>query len=573
MALDLTLSNAISGLQAAQTNLALISANLANAQTPGYSRETLPEQTQVVGAGTSGVSTGVAARVVDQVLNGSLRAQTSISSAAATTDSYFQRIQDLFGKVSDNTSLSGTFAKFATGLQALASTPEDTVAQSAVVAAGQNLTEQLNSLSSSIQRLRGNADTDIGTSINTVNSLLNAIVRSNVAIAHANAFNQSSAALEDQRDQELQQLSQQLNIQSFTDANNQVVVLTGGGKTLVDGTFAEQLSFTPTSIFSATTPGSKITLNGLDITGDVQSGNIGALLQIRDTQLPNLTAEFNQFTKNLFSVGQVPQSSQIHTINGTPQAGDTFTVTIDGTSVTTAAPGLPANPTVTDIVSALNAAIATKPALANFSASVNGNNVQITDGSGNVVTSSIVVAGGPGTETFTAGVLATTDSGLSGPAPGDAHHFFAGVLSGSADNAATIEVNPSLVDNPSLLNGTPGNPDPTISQLLASNISSATPVFAPAGNFTSTQSLTLSAYSGQILGQNATAASAASDNASFQTGVQNEITARAQSVSGVNMDQELASLGVYQTAYSASAHVVQVVAALFQTLLQIQPGG
>ena len=71
--------------------------------------------------------------------------------------------------------------------------------------------------------------------------------------------------------------------------------------------------------------------------------------------------------------------------------------------------------------------------------------------------------------------------------------------------------------------------------------------------------LTLSQYAGQILGQSATAAATAHDDSQFQTGVQSEISTRAQSVSAVNLDQELANLSIYQTAYSASARVVQTV--------------
>ena len=90
------------------------------------------------------------------------------------------------------------------------------------------------------------------------------------------------------------------------------------------------------------------------------------------------------------------------------------------------------------------------------------------------------------------------------------------------------------------------------------------------GNFPAPLTLTLSQYAGQILGQSATAAATAHDNSQFQTGVQSEISTRAQSVSAVNLDQELANLSIYQTAYSASARVVQTVNNLFNTLLQIQ---
>jgi flagellar hook-associated protein 1 FlgK len=192
---------------------------------------------------------------------------------------------------------------------------------------------------------------------------------------------------------------------------------------------------------------------------------------MRDTQLPNMTAELNQFTKNLFSATQAP-------------------------------------------------------------------------------------------------TLGTANSGLG--ATNDAQHFFAGVdLAGGVDNAATIQVHPDLLANPSLLDGPAANPDPSISQALASGVT-APAAFAAAGNFSSGTTVTLSSYASQMLGQTASATAAASDNATFQSSLQTSFAARASSVSGVNVDQELADLTVYQNMYAASAHVLTAVDNMLTTLMQIQ---
>jgi flagellar hook-associated protein 1 len=572
MSLTLSLNNALTGLQAAQQNLALISANIANANTPGYSRQVLPATTQIIqGQGGGGVEIGVAGRVTDDILNSNLRSQDSVTSAASTLDSYLSRVQDLFGHVGNADAVTDTLSKFSSALQTLAATPEDTVAQTNAVSAGQALASQLNSISSGLQTLRSNADTDIGSAVTQANTLIQKIANYNGEIAHARAFNQSTATLEDQRDQALQQLSQQLDIQAFTRADDSVVVLTSGGKTLVNG-IAEQLSFTPSGTVVAGSPVSGVSINGLDITSEIHGGTIGALLQVRDKEVPALTSEFNQFTNALYNATQVSKSTQTQTLSsGTLTAGDTFTVTIDGTPHTTA--GLAGTATITDLANAINAAL---PAGTTFSASVTGANaITITDSKGNPLTSSIVLASGTGGETFTAGTpanaLPTTDSGLSGPPPGDAHHFFANVNTATGiDNAATIEVNPSLVANPGLLDGVAGTPSPTIAGALSDSVALSTPTFPSAGNFPAPLTLTLSQYAGQILGQSATAAATAHDDSQFQTGVQSEISTRAQSVSAVNLDQELANLSIYQTAYSASARVVQTVNNLFNTLLQIQ---
>jgi flagellar hook-associated protein 1 FlgK len=672
MGLTLSLSNALSGLQAAQNNLALISANIANAQTPGYSRQILGSTTQIIeGEGGGGVNTGVAERVTDPILIANLRSQAATTSAASTLDSYYQRIQDLFGNVGAANSLSDTLNKFTSAAQTLAASSDDPVAQQNLVSAGQQLSAQLNSMSAGIQTLRTNADTDIGNAVNQVNTLIQNIANYNSEIAHARAFNQSTATLEDQRDLAVQQLAQQMNISTFTRSDDSMVVMTGGGKTLVDG-IAETINFTPSGTVIAGSPVSKLTINGLDITSDITGGNIGALLQMRDTQLPNLTAELNQFTNQLFNAGQVataqnqtmsgtpavgdvlsgniegvafttaplgatttaaiaaaiqaqfanfpniqvtatgpntiqivdaaghpltsaialasgtgtesflasppanptvpftPMSTQSHTMSGTPAVGDVLTGTVDGINYTTAAIGAA---TTTAIAAAIQAQLGALPSVRVTATSAT--TIQFTDISGAPLSSTITFKTGTGTESFVAGTptqpLPSTNSGLSGPTVSDANHFFAAVNTATGlDNAGTIQVNPSIVKNPSLLNGAGGVSTPAIANALANSFEFSTPVFAATGNFNSAQTLTLGQYAGQILGQNSTAAAAAHDNAQFQTGVQNEISTRAQSVSGVNMDQELANLQIYQTAYSASARVVQAVNSMFNSLLQIQ---
>ena len=569
MGLSLALTTALSGLQAAQANLSLISANIANAQTPGYSRETLPQMTQVLGTqGDGGVLTGLPQRVSDQVLTANLRSQSSATSAASTLDSYFQRIQDMFGTVGGATSLSDTLGAFSSALQTLATTPEDPVAQANAVNAGQDTHHA--------------AQQHVGRHPDAAHQCRHrhrqrGEHRQHPARQHrdlqqqfvrAQANGQSTATIADQRDQALLQLSQQMNIQSFTRSDGTVVVMTGGGTTLADTT-AQTVSFTPTGTASATSPLSKITVNGTDITGSIQGGTIGALVQMRDKELPALTAELNQFANQLYNTAQVTQSTQLVTVGGgAPATGDTFRVTIDGQVFNTAAT---AGATVTDIVNAINGQLGATT----FSASVSGSNILITDSAGNPLTASIVQTGGTGTATFTpnapANALPTTNSGTSGAAPGDAHHFFAGVNTATGvDNAGTITVNPSLLNNPGLLDGVAGVPSQTIAAALSDAIAMGTPTFAAAGNFTAPVTGTLASYAGQILGQSATAASAASANSTFQTGVQNDVSTRAVNVTGVNMDEELGNLQIYQTAYAASARVMNVIQSMFTALMQIQ---
>ncbi|MFN5718777.1 MAG: FlgK family flagellar hook-associated protein, partial [Bradyrhizobium sp.] len=105
---------------------------------------------------------------------------------------------------------------------------------------------------------------------------------------------QPTADLEDQRNSALQDLASQMNVSYFTTSSGDLQIYTGSGQALVDST-AHPLSFTPTSNVTASTTYvagsptsgfSGITVNGVDITSQISSGKVSALVNLRDQTLP-----------------------------------------------------------------------------------------------------------------------------------------------------------------------------------------------------------------------------------------------------------------------------------------------
>ncbi len=470
MGLTVALQDAMTGLRATQTQIQVISANIANAQTPGYSEESVSQTPIRMPTGAAGVETGIVQRASDQLLTSSLAKQSSAASSASTTDNYLQQLQSLLGQVGSGSSFTDAYNNFVAAMQTESATPEDPVAQSAAVNAGQQLAQQLNQFSAGIQGLRSNADSDLGSAATNLNTALCQIAALNGSIVQLQATGQSTASLQDQRDQALNQVAQLIGVSSYTRPDGSMVVLASSGQSLIDGTSVSSFGYTPSGIVTAGSVLSNLTLNGQNITPSVTTGQIGALLQLRDTTLPNVTSELNQFTNNLFSLAQ---NANLNTANS-------------GTNLTN-----------------------------------------------------------------------------------DANHFFANVnIATGPDNAATIQVNPTLAANASLLyNGTLGV-DPTISSSITTALTSNT-AFAAAGNFPSGSNTTLSNYGAQIIGQAATAATNATQNNTYQTQLQTQMQTRLQSETGVNLDQELANLTVYQNAYGASARVISTIQTMYDALLAI----
>ena len=99
-----------------------------------------------------------------------------------------------------------------------------------------------------------------------------------------------------------------------------MVVLASSGQTLIDGTNVSTFGYTPSGVVTAGSTLSNVTLNGQNITSSITTGQIGALLQLRDTTLPAVTAEMNQFTNNLYNL---TTSTNLNTTNsGTNATND-----------------------------------------------------------------------------------------------------------------------------------------------------------------------------------------------------------------------------------------------------------
>jgi len=467
MGLDVALNYATSGLTVTQAQLQVVAGNIANAQTPGYSEESLPQSSYPVTTDGAGVVTGPIQRATDLALQKSLLGQTTIAGATSALNSYQQQIQSLLGQVSSGSTVGTALNNFQSALQTLSTTPQDPIAQSNAVSTGQQLTQQLNDMSSGIQTLRQSADTQIATDVGTLNTALTTIGQLNSQITQLQAQGQPTDTLQDQRDQALTTIANLIGVQSFVQPGGSMVVMTTQGQSLVNGGNVNQFGYTPSGVVTATTTMSPLTLNGVDVTSETTSGEIGALLQMRDTTLPGLTAQLNQFTNNLFNLSSTP-------------------------------------------------------------------------------------------------ALGTTNSGLG--ATNDANDFFAAVnIAGGVDNASTIEVNPDLVSNPSLLDTNAGAADPSISATLSSNLQ-GTGTFAAAGGLQATTT-TLGSYVAQMVGNAATSAAAASSTASDQSALLSQMQSQYSSATGVNLDNELSTLVVYQNAYAASAHVIEAVQAMYQALM------
>lgn len=293
-------STAYSALNASQLRMQLASSNIANADTEGYTRKTATQ----VSTQTGGVSTGVSVTAVTSNVNKYLLADivgaTSVASAASTTADFAQSLQALMGSTSGGdgtgTSLAQTLAELETAASELNSAPTSTTLKSQFVSALDSVTTSLRTLSSSVQGLRGDADQQIASSVDTLNTALQRISSMNDQIAQAKSSGQPTADLEDQRNSALQTVAGQMNVSYYVNSDGAMRVSTTSGTMLV-GTTAHLLAYDAAAATSADTVFSSITVQGQAIS--IEGGTIGALVEQRDETLPAVSASIDVLASGL----------------------------------------------------------------------------------------------------------------------------------------------------------------------------------------------------------------------------------------------------------------------------------
>jgi flagellar hook-associated protein 1 FlgK len=304
---DLALSSAIGSLMVLQQQMSVTSSNISNANTPGYTAETVQLGASVIdGVGSGVVALGTISNV-DQYLQAQLISANSQATQASTYNTYYQNLQQVMGQVGTSDTggndISSQLATLQTSLSQLAATPQNSSLSNSVVSALDNVTSNMRASSQQIQSLRTQADQQISDTVDDVNTQLDAINSLNSQIATAKARGQSTAALDDQRAGALQALSGDIGITYYTTDQDTVQVYTSDRTPLLTGNVVNYLSHQSVSISgSMTYPAGGINgimSGGSDITGDISSGKLYSLLQQRDSELPAAQSSLDYLAQQL----------------------------------------------------------------------------------------------------------------------------------------------------------------------------------------------------------------------------------------------------------------------------------
>lgn len=303
------LDAALSGLRVAQQQLNVISSNIANVSTPGYSRKILPQENAVLLGESAGVRGNAIIRNVDLNLERDLWTQVSATQSLDIKASYLNQIQEFHGATDAEKSIAAEIARLRDSFIQLTNAPDDNLLlQQAVNEAGQTA-KKFNDFSALLTQMRNDAQDQMRVSVEKSNGILQQIADLNRQIKGAASLGRSSAAMEDLRDAAIKELSAEMQVTFFTRGDGVLVVQTSQGQQLADEN-ATTLFFNPgqigaNSYYPASTAGIYIggdpaqVFTARDITQTNLGGKIGAFIELRDEILPKYQAQLDEVAHKL----------------------------------------------------------------------------------------------------------------------------------------------------------------------------------------------------------------------------------------------------------------------------------
>ena len=283
----------VSALNSAQIGMATTEHNIANASTPGYTRQEAvvsARAAQHSGAGYIGQGSDVSTikRIYDNTLSNLLTQQQG---QAASLNSYYAQIQQINNMVADpNAGLAPALQDFFNSVNGVASSPESMPARQTMLSNAQSLSSRFQSLNKQLADLNGGVNSQIYTSTQTINGYAKQIATLNnsIVLAQASNPNQPPNDLLDQRDHAIAQLNKELNVSVINQGDGSYNVTVGNGQLLVSGGQAFSLQpitspNDPTKLDVAYNAGGGVVmpLPQSNITG----GNLGGLLAFRSQSL------------------------------------------------------------------------------------------------------------------------------------------------------------------------------------------------------------------------------------------------------------------------------------------------
>ena len=570
------LNIAASSLKTQQKAIDVVSHNIANVNTPGYSRQkaelgTLsPEQLGVLDFGR-GVGLSNISRSVDQVVNQALLKNGPQQSYWQELKTGLSSIENVFGSL-QSTGLSAAMDDFFFAAQQMANAPADTAQKFNMRTKSAALATQISSMSGQLQAVQQTADANIDQNLVAANNLLTKIGALNVQIRQHESTSQGLVGaandLRDQRDQAVRDLSTFMPIQDVRTATGGVLLQTVSGDLLVQDGDARQLARGTVgangSFQSIVIAGTNTAVSGLD-----KSGKIGGSITLRDDRVAGYIKDLDNIAVNLsFAINQANASgvgssrvSQVQSGLGVANAAlsvsdaaqkNPFAAQIQNGSFAVHvfdAAGVPLTPVSKGTIT-ITAGVST---MASIAADITTNIPGVTASVD--ISGKLLMNAGANTVGF-------SDDSSNFLAAYQVNSLFQGSNAASLKISDAVQADAGMISTGQINLTTSGiNIGDNRAALLMVDLQNK-----PASLDGSTAE-TLSARTSLLSTKYGNDVALASQQQSFFQAEASSLNQQRQAFSGVNVDEELVSMIKFQRAYEASAKVIQTTNQMLDSLM------
>jgi flagellar hook-associated protein 1 len=580
--LGLVLDVAKEALLAQKYAIDIVSHNIANVNTPGYTRQSASlEAKDAAPVGGimlgRGVSIGDVVRYTDSFIEERLRDQETDLAAMSEKEVYMSALEGIFSESSEQ-SLSTQFTEFWNAWQDLSNNPSGMPERNILYERGSLLAQSFQDLYGDLNQVVDEVGNVIRTGVENVNTLISNIAELNEQIVKIEVSGNAND-LRDQRDQALGELARYMDVRSYEHEDGNITVTTGRGYVLASRADAYLLRYDGEEIQWQGSGGSEVT-----ITDMISGGKLGGWLDVRDRIVPEYKANLDELAEAV-----VWQTNRIHTLGAGTEAfsavSGTYFAANSAEEMGTEDSGLAFYDSISDgafklwLYDASGAVVGGGATTLTIDKDPGGTTLNGLAASLSAIHANLTatVSGGKLTLTASGGcTFAFSDDTSHVLAALGVNTFFTGT------SANDMSVNSSLSDQKELIAA--GRVGAT-GQIAVGDNSNA---LAAAGlqnrsvtikswtyergeaAASSDETGTIDSYLHSFIGSIGIESQSITRAVKFRESIVNQLSSTRDNISAVSLDEEMTALIQYQHAYAAAAKLISTADEMLKTLLEVK---
>jgi len=549
-----------------QANISVVSHNISNVNTPGYSRQkvllgaAIPVATEAGQMGT-GVRTITVQREYDNFVGVQLNFETQLLGNWKALNYSFQRVEEIFNESSEY-GLSSVMDEYWNAWQALADNPSGQAERAALVNIAETMSNDFNKMYNDFHTLQTNVNNSIKGTVDEINALTDQIVELNEKISRVEVSDDMANDFRDQRDGLMDELAEKIGYDYLEDDLGQVSIFLENGNPLVQARMKWELGVefntANNNFYDVSWDDGSGTLTA--ITDIITRGELSGMIEMRDTIIPDYLAKVDRLAGGIINA-----TNQLHY----------YGYGLDGSTENnfflplSAATGVSEDNTGDGVITGGDVYDNTVLTLDDYEIRFTGGGAfeiyNITDGTQVMDARISGVEDNDGSFTYTSGDdiefegirVVIADGTAGGPAGGDVF-----TVSSTGDAAKNMAVNPDIAEDVTKIAAAEGaSGDDNVNALAIAVLRD--------GNTMNNNTTSFSSYYSGLVGEVGVDVQGASRNLVYRETMVEQLNTRKESVSGVNLDEEAVNLMRYQAAFTAAARMITVVDEMIQELLQL----